>query len=447
MAGSLPLFDRRRDPARLGDVKAGGPSTAWTVSGLTGAIKAALEDEFSGIELVGEISNLSRPHSGHLYFNLKDERAAIRAVMWKSTAARVKFDLVDGLAVRVRGDVTVFEKRGEYQIQVQAIQPEGIGALELAFRQLVERLGAEGLFAAERKRPLPRFPDRILVVTSPTGAAVRDFLQVVGRRWRAVEVLIVPVKVQGLGAAEEIAEGIATANRVAGADLVVLTRGGGSLEDLWPFNEEIVARAVFASRLPVVSAVGHEVDVTIADLVADFRALTPSEAGERVVPEAGEVGAALDRQGERLARALTDLAARGRLRLDRLGDRLAVAGRDRFRAARLRLDTLSDRATAAIRADLDRRGHALARFAAQLEALSPLSVLARGYSLTRRDDNGAIVREAASLHPGDRIRTRLARGVVVSRVEESVAEDLRPSDDKTDRTDNGASFSRARRDP
>ncbi len=214
-----------------------------------------------------------------------------------------------------------------------------------------------------------------------------------------------PVKVQGIGAAEQIAGGIALANQVAGADLVVVTRGGGSLEDLWPFNEEVVARAIFGSGLPVVSAVGHEIDVTIADMVADFRALTPSEAGERVVPEARELVATLDRQGDRLARALGAVAARARLKVDRLSDRLARAGREHVRSARAELDDLDTRARLAMRADLDRRGHGLARMAAQLEALSPLKVLARGYSLTQ-DDAGAIVRDAASLRPA----TSSARG-------------------------------------
>ena len=229
------------------------------------------------------------------------------------------------------------------------------------------RLAAEGLFDPARKKPLPRFPKRIVVVTSPTGAAVRDLIQVTGRRWRATEILIAPVRVQGPGAAEEVAAAIALADRVAGADLIIVARGGGSLEDLWAFNEEAVARAIFASRLPVVSAIGHEVDLTIADLVADRRALTPSEAGELCVPDAREVAQ----------------------HLDRLGDRLARAGRARIDQARARLDALSDRARRAARRALDDRRHRLARLAACLEALSPLGVLSRGYSLTFRADGDA----------------------------------------------------------
>ncbi|MDR3636825.1 MAG: exodeoxyribonuclease VII large subunit [Isosphaeraceae bacterium] len=366
-----------------------------TVSELTAQIKATLETEFAEVALRAEISNLSRPRSGHVYFGLKDDSASIRAVMWKNDAQRVVFDLADGLAVKVWGRVTVYAPRGDYQIQVRKIEPVGIGPLELAFRQTVARLAAEGLFEPGRKRPLPRWPRRIVVVTSPTGAAVRDFLHVVGRRWRGTEILIVPAKVQGVGAAEEIAAGLALANRVAGADLVVLARGGGSLEDLWAFNEEIVARAIVASRLPVISAIGHEVDVTIADLAADRRALTPSEAGEICVPDAGELRAAVTRLGERLTRA----------------------GQGRIEQTRQRLDWLGERLDRAARQGLETRRHRLARLAAGLEALSPLGVLARGYTVTLRDDGTTLVRSAGDVRPGDLIQTRLAEGRIVSRVE------------------------------
>lgn len=406
---SLPLFDRRGDHEPDAD-------GFWTVSALTGQIKAALEDEFGSVGLVGEISNLSRPRSGHLYFNLKDEGASIRAVMWRSAASKVVFDLADGLAVRVRGSVTVYEPRGDYQIQVRTIEPEGIGALELAFRQLCERLAREGLFDADRKRPIPRFPRRIVLVTSPTGAAVRDFLQVAGRRWPGVEILVAPAKVQGMGAAEEIAAAIAMGNSVRDADLIVLARGGGSLEDLWAFNEEPVARAIFASRLPVVSGVGHEVDVTVADLVADVRALTPSEAAERCVPDARELLGVVDALGGRLARSLQRRAERDHARLERVEERLRRAGRDAMEAVESRLDLLSERMNSALRSTLDDRSESLARRAAQLEALSPLNVLARGYSLTRAED-GHVLRAAADVQPGQRIVTKLARGEVVSRVE------------------------------
>ncbi|MBX6315386.1 MAG: exodeoxyribonuclease VII large subunit [Isosphaeraceae bacterium] len=383
---SFPLFDRLDEPSL---------TPLWTVSELTALVRETIEAGFSGIGLQGEISNLSRPRSGHVYFCMKDEGAQVRAVLWRRVAQGLVFDLEDGLAVRAWGDLTVYEPRGEYQLIVHKIEPEGIGALELAFRQTVARLAAEGLFDPARKRPLPPYPRRIVVVTSPTGAAIRDILQVLGRRWPAVEVLVVPVLVQGPGAAEQIAEGIALANRVLDADLILIGRGGGSLEDLWAFNEEVVARAIVASRLPVVSAVGHEVDVTIADLAADLRAPTPSAAGELCVPEAKAV----------------------RAQLDGLRDRLARAAMGSIAGAREDLSALAERARRALGLDLDRRRQALARLAAQLEALSPLAVLARGYSLTLKDDGATLLRSAADIRPGDVIQTRLATGTIISRVE------------------------------
>ena len=387
---SLPLFDFDREDAEAADAP-----LVCSVSQLTALVKATLEGDFADVAVVGEISNLARPRSGHVYFSLKDDGAQIRAVLWKSDARRLVFELADGLAVRARGDLTVYAPRGEYQLVVRKVEPEGIGPLELAFRQIVERLRAEGLFDPGRKRPLPLFPRRIVIVTSPTGAAVRDLLQVLGRRWPAADVLIAPTRVQGPGAAAEVAEAIALANRVEGADLLIVARGGGSLEDLWAFNEEVVARAIFASGLPVVSAIGHEVDVTVADLVADRRALTPSEAGEICVPDARDVRATLDALRDRLLLAGASRVARARAEVQALGDRL---------------DRAADRAVERRRADV-------ARQAAALEALSPLGVLARGYSLTYRDGEAAPLRSAAPCRPGDLLRTRLADGEVLSRVE------------------------------
>lgn len=387
----LFLFDAEPDE----DEGAGPAETAFlTVGELTGKVKSTLERKFSEVAIKAEVSNVARPRSGHVYLSLKDDEAQVRAVLWKADAQKLPFDLEDGMAVRAWGKITVYAPRGEYQLTIRRIEPEGVGALELAFRQTVARLSAEGLFDPDRKKPLPRFPGRIVVVTSPTGAAVRDFLQVSGRRWPSAEVLIAPTLVQGPGAAEEVAAAIGLANRVAGADLIVVTRGGGSLEDLWAFNEEVVARAIAGSRLPVVSAIGHEVDVTVADLVADRRALTPSEAAELCVPDAFEVAQ----------------------RLDRLGDRLARAGRDRIERARDRLARLGERASAALRKALDDRRNALGRLAAGLEALSPLGVLARGYGITFKED-GETVRAAGDLRTGDRIVTRLASGTILSRVE------------------------------
>ena len=406
MAG-LPLFSSRVEASS---------ERLMTVSELTGRVRVTLQDEFAEVGLVGEITGLARPRSGHVYFSLKDDSAQIRAVIWKAAAGRLTFDLENGLAVRAWGSLEVYAPRGEYQVIVRAIEPEGIGALDLAFRQTVARLQAEGLFDPDRKRPLPAYPSRIVVVSSPTGAAVRDFVQVASRRWPAAEILIAPARVQGRGAAEEIAAAVALANRVAGADFVVLARGGGSLEDLWAFNEEVVARAIFASGLPVVSAIGHEVDVTVSDLVADVRALTPTDAAARCVPDGDEVRMGLDALGARMARALAEPIGRARLRLSAIEDRASRAVTLRLERARADLVRLRERAECAIKSDLAHRGESVAKIAAQIDALSPLKVLGRGYSLTLKSDGATVLRSAGDVEPGDEIRTRLASGTVVSRV-------------------------------
>src|SRR5262245_54917644 len=265
-----------------------------SVSALTQEIKGLLEDGFSSVWVTGEVSNVSRPPSGHLYLTLKDPQAQLPAVIYRGIALRLKFDLRNGQEVIVRGGLSVYPPHGKYQFVIEELQPKGIGALELAFRQLKERLFRLGYFAPERKKPLPRFPRRLALVTSPTGAAVRDMLGILSQRWAAVEIWVCPVRVQGDGAAEEVATAIGRLNQLAQAgvlpvDVMIVGRGGGSTEDLWAFNEECVARAIYLSAIPVVSAVGHEVDLTIADLVADCRALTPTEAATRVVPDLEEM--------------------------------------------------------------------------------------------------------------------------------------------------------------
>jgi exodeoxyribonuclease VII large subunit len=390
-----------------------------TVSQLTDIIRDLIEGALPAVWVCGEISNYRRPQSGHCYFTLKDDAAQIRAVLWRSAAARVRCDLHDGLEVICRGRLGVYASQGAYQLVVEQIEPKGLGALELALRRLRQRLADEGLFDSDRKRPLPRFPRRVAFVTSPTGAAVRDFLQVLARRWRGVDVLIIPARVQGLGAAEEIAAGIRLANSLPLAiDVLVVGRGGGSLEDLWAFNEEAVARAIHGSRIPVISAVGHEIDVTLADLAADVRALTPSEAAERVAPSADDLRAALRSSGQRLRRALQRRAAEVRRRLD------AIAHRRPFRQPLAKvhdlarqLDALADRIQRAAGQRLRHARHQAAAHTARLESLSPLGVLARGYSLTQRSADGALVVDAAQLAIGDQITSRFARGQAVSRVE------------------------------
>jgi exodeoxyribonuclease VII large subunit len=332
----------------------------------------------------------------------------------------VRFDLHDGLEVICQGYVDLYAPRGSYQLVIQQVLPKGLGALELALRKLRERLAIEGLFDPARKRPLPRFPREIAIVTSPTGAALRDFLEVLRRRCRGTDVLILPARVQGDGAASEIAAAIALANRLLRPiDVLVVARGGGSLEDLWCFNEEVVVRAIHASRIPVVSAIGHEIDVTLADLVADVRALTPSEAAERVVPSTDELWEGLQRQGQRLAASLRSRAAAARQRFEAIaGSRVFRRPQERVHDLARRVDELDSRAERAIGHQLRRARSMLEGKTAHLESLSPLAILARGYSLTRRLADGRLVRDAAELAAGDRIVTRLATGEVTSRVED-----------------------------
>jgi exodeoxyribonuclease VII large subunit len=394
-----------------------------TVGELTRSIKGLLEEGYSSVWVEGEVSNLSRPSSGHQYFTLKDDEAPIAAMLFRGIALRMRFDLRDGMKVIVRGRLTVFMPRGEYQLLAEEVHPKGVGPLELALRQLREKLQVRGYFDPKRKKKLPRVPRRVALLTSPTGSAVRDMLEVLGRRWPAAEVWVCPVRVQGEGAAPEIAAALGLLNRLhaagrAAIDVVIVGRGGGSLEELWAFNEECVATAIHASRIPVVTGVGHEDDLTLADLVADVRALTPTEAAERVVPDRDEV-----------LKWLSGLEARFRSRLVRSLDvaraRLAeLAGRpclrrplDRIREEERRVDDWGERLLRAVRQRLADARQRLAAGSARLEGLSPLAVLARGYSLTRREADGVVVRVPADVRPGERIVTDLAGGRVVSRVE------------------------------
>jgi exodeoxyribonuclease VII large subunit len=402
---------------------ASSPTTAapetLTVSQLTAQIKDLLEGGFPSVWVAGEVSNFARPQSGHCYFTLKDDQAQIRAVMWRGTAARTKFELADGLEVICRGHVDVYAPRGSYQLVVDELQPKGVGALELALRKLREKLAAEGLFDPARKRRLPAFPRRVAFVTSPTGAAVRDFLEVLRRRWRGVDVLIIPARVQGEGAAAEIVAGIRAANRlVPPPDVLVVGRGGGSLEDLWAFNEEAVVRAIAASKIPTVSAVGHEIDVTLADLAADVRALTPSEAAERTVPAADELIARLVGYRDRLRSGASRRLTLAQSRLDALATQRPFRRpfdlvHDRSR----RLDELSLRAAGAIRTLLHQRQREFARLAGGLQSLSPLAVLERGYTITEDARTGRVVRAIDQLRVGQSIVTRLNKGSATSTVD------------------------------
>ena len=389
-----------------------------TVTELTLLLKDCLEGNFPRVAVVGEISNCMHAGSGHVYFTLKDDAAQLRGVIWKMRASRIRFDIRDGLQVIAIGRMDLYPARGSYQLVIDVLSPHGVGPLELAFRQLHERLAAEGLFAPERKRPLPRIPRRIALVTSPQGAAVRDMLQVITRRWPGVRVVIVPVPVQGDGAAQLIAAGIGRLPHLPDVDVAIVGRGGGSLEDLWCFNEEVVARAIAASPVPIISAVGHEIDVTIADLVADRRALTPSEAGEIVVPDHAELAAALRQIEDRLQTAVRSRAAMCRARLEQLAARRALTQPAEQVHHRLqRIDELDRRLRSAIRSRVDAARADWGQLGATLSALSPLRVLERGYSLTTRADNGSVVRRAAEVRSGDVLVSRVADGTIRSRVE------------------------------
>ncbi|MFP6667454.1 MAG: exodeoxyribonuclease VII large subunit [Pirellulales bacterium] len=391
-----------------------------SVTEVTLQVKELLENSFSSVWVTGEISNLSQPQSGHCYLTLKEGNASLRAVIWRTTVQRLKVAPQDGLEVICHGNLDVYVPRGSYQLVIDNLLPKGVGPLEQALRELRKKLMNEGLFDPEHKKPLPAIPQTVAFVTSPTGAAIHDFLQVLHRRAQNVRVLVVPVRVQGDGAANEIAAAIAQVNQLSTKiDVLVVGRGGGSLEDLWAFNEEPVVRAIFASRIPVISAVGHEIDVTLADLVADIRALTPSEAAERVAPDQRDLMTTLSQFQQRLLAGLRGRAATARSRLDAVAEHRSFRRPlDRVHDLQRRLDELDERSRRAVRQDVRTTQNRLNAVAAQLESLSPLGVLGRGYSLTQRLDNGQLVHDASRLSEGEQILTRFADGEAISRVEQ-----------------------------
>ena len=391
-----------------------------SISELTGNVKELLETAFPSIWITGEVSNLAKPRSGHLYLKLKDASSQVNAVIYRGIALRMRFDLKDGMEVLARGRVSVYEPRGDYQFLVEELQPKGIGPLELAFRQLKEKLSTLGYFEPSRKKSLPRYPRHIALVTSPTGAAVRDMLEILQRRWKPMEIHVCPVAVQGEGAAEQIVEMLGKLNHLnRRPEVIILGRGGGSLEDLWPFNEEIVAEAIGASEIPIVSGVGHETDLTIADLVADVRALTPSEAAERVTPNQKEILEWLGNCKTRMTSLLKGQLKQARSRLEDLSQRRCF--REPLQEIRQReqqIDDLSERLQRAIRLRLQNANQRMEALVSQLESLSPLSVLSRGYSLTRRE-TGTIIRRPQDVAEGEQIVTELSTGQLISRVESS----------------------------
>jgi exodeoxyribonuclease VII large subunit len=394
------------------------------VGELLAGLRQLLDDRVGRLWVVGEVSNLRRAGSGHLYFTLKDDGGQIRAALFRQSARQLAFEPEDGLEVLVYGEITIYEPRGDLQIIVRSLEPRGRGALQLAFEQLRRRLEAEGLFDAARKRGLPAHPARIGVVASPTSAALRDVIEVTGRRAPATPLLVAPTRVQGAGADLELAAALDALGVHGGVDLILLVRGGGSLEDLQAFNSESVARAIARSPVPVVCGVGHEVDVTIADLAADLRAPTPSAAAELAVPDRDSLRA-------ELAGRWLRLRAAARVRLERLAARLAhqrevlrgLAPSARLAGRRERLSAAARALERAAHGRLERGRARLAEAAARLESLSPLAVLARGYAIVRRARDGAIVRRADQLAPGERLAVRVAQAEL-----EVALESARPLD-------------------
>jgi len=459
---SQPFEEDRQTPAPL-------ERRVVTVSQLTASIRGLLESGFGDLWVEGEISNCRLWNTGHLYFTLKDGGAQIKAVMYRSAVRYLKFKAEDGLRVIARGRIGVYEPKGEYQILCDHLQPQGLGALQLAFEQLKKRLQAEGLFDLSRKRPLPALPDKIGIVTSLDGAALRDIIKVLTRRHPNTHLVVRPARVQGEGAAAEIADAVRAIGRVPGVHVVIVGRGGGSVEDLWPFNQEPVARAIAGCPVPVVTAVGHEVDFTIADFVADVRAPTPSAAAEMVIAAKEDFSARLDRQERRLRASMASGLDRRRTHLHVLASRRGLAGfparlamrgrhtaelthqlhssilstltrrerelrtlqlrleaRDlgrRLAAIRGRLESATGRLHAGIGRRCDRASARLGAAVGRLESLSPLAVLGRGYAVCWNEDRSAILRAAASVATGDRVHVTLHDGELSCLVENTESAD------------------------
>ena len=383
-----------------------------TVSQLNAVIKDLLENEplLANVCVRGELSNYKIYPSGHHYFTLKDSESALRCVMFKSSAQRLRFRPENGMGVTVWGRVAVYPRDGAYQLYCSQIMPEGTGDLQVAFEQLKARLEGEGLFAPSHKKPLPAFPDRIAIITSSAGAAVHDMIRILGHRWPMAKLIVMPVRVQGVEAPPEIAGAIRYANAHRVADLIITGRGGGSIEDLWAFNDERVARAIYASEIPVISAVGHEPDVTISDYVADRRASTPSNAAEIAVPDCREIQELLDGLDTRSAQAMRKKLSDCRTRLENLRTkRVMSAPTAQFDNRRVELDRMRDRLTAAQERALSRCRERFVRQAAALDAMSPLRVLRRGYTIAS-DTEGRTVKSAAALSVGQQFKLSFSDG-------------------------------------
>lgn len=390
----------------------------YTVSEITRDIRFILEENFGTIWIEGEVSNFTKHTSGHMYFNIKDGGSVLSCVLFRGVGAGLKFEIKNGMQALTFGKVSVYDKRGQYQLYVKKIEPKGAGALQIALEQLKEKLKKEGLFDETRKRPIPYLPRRVGVITSPTGAAIRDILNGAKRRFSNIEIMLNPASVQGEAAKGEITEALDMFNALDNVDVIILGRGGGSMEDLWPFNEEMVARAIYRSKIPVISAVGHEIDWTISDLVADSRAPTPSAAAELLIPKKDDLILAINGLKDRLKVALIS-------KRDFLSERLkTLENRYAFREplnAILRCEQEVDEAIEGLASKgtlvLKFKNENLNSLLGKLHVLSPLAILNRGYSITHREEDGKIVKDASVLKKNDRVRTKLAKGEVISKVE------------------------------
>lgn len=366
----------------------------YSVSQLTSSIKIVLEDSFQNIWIEGEISNFDRPSSGHFYFTLKDDKSELKCVFFKNNNEKIKFEIKDGMQVLCCGRISIYEKRGVYQLYVAKIEPKGVGALQLAFEQLKEKLFKEGLFDDAHKKDIPLLPERIGIVTSTTGAAIRDILHVLNKRFSNVEVIINPVKVQGDGAREEIASAIEEFNALKNVDVMIVARGGGSLEDLWAFNEEIVARAIYNSNIPVISAVGHEIDWTISDFVADMRAPTPSVAAEIVIAKKSELEDKLDEIEKKIMGFPSGLVKEYEQSLDEIEDGMALRFRHYMKLKEENFKLLSEK----------------------IQILSPLGILDRGYSITFKLPERKVIKNSKDIEKGNLIETKVSKGSFISKV-------------------------------
>ncbi|MBN1404962.1 MAG: exodeoxyribonuclease VII large subunit [Candidatus Omnitrophica bacterium] len=389
----------------------------YTISELTKEIRFSLEGSFSSIWVEGEVSNFIRHSSGHCYLSLKDAESVLACVIFKDAADALSFKIEDGMKLVCFGRISVYNKRGQYQLYIEQAQPKGIGALQLAFEQLKNKLKKEGLFDAEHKKPLPLLPSRIGVVTSPTGAAIRDILNIIDRRFPNMHIILYPVKVQGGGAKEDIKEAIEVFNRLNNVDVLIVGRGGGSMEDLWAFNEEIVARAIYNSKIPVISAVGHEIDFTIADFVADLRAPTPSAAAEIVAGKKQDFLDNIENLKQRLKIVLLSQKDSVEQKLKSLRERYA------FKQPKILIQQYHQRLDEIAKSINQGIGHILRKKEMQtlaargrLTALNPSAILKRGYSITTRISDGTIIKDESAIKDGDLIKTKLAKGSIISKV-------------------------------